>query len=70
MTLVLLAFTSQLFMINVAEGDWKYVSPCAVANSHSVMERFEIHAPLPNRSARCNREEHVLKLIRILIKSA
>ena len=70
MTLVLLAFTSHLYVLSVTGSDWKYVSPCAVANSHGVMERFEIHAPLPNRSARCNREAHVLKLIRILIKSA
>jgi hypothetical protein len=70
MTLVLLAFTSHLYMLSVTGSDWKYVSPCAVANSHSVMESFEIHAPLPKKSARCNREAHVLKLIRILIKSA
>ncbi len=70
MTLVLLAFTSHLYMLSVTGSDWKYVSPCAVADSHSVMERFKIHAPLPKKSARCNREEHVLKLIRVLIKSA
>ena len=67
MTMVLLALTSQLFMISVAERDWKYVSPCAALTARIGMERYEVPGPMPKKSSKCSREEHVQKLMSVLI---
>jgi hypothetical protein len=67
MTLVLLAFTSHLYMLSVTGSDWKYVSPCATLAARIGMERYEVPGPMPKKSSKCSREEHVQKLMSILI---
>jgi hypothetical protein len=67
MTLVLLAFTSHLYMLSVTDSDWKYVSPCAALAARNGMERYEVPGPMPKKSSKCSREEHVQKLMSVLI---
>ena len=67
MTLVLLAFTSHLYMLSVTDSDWKYVSPCAALTARIGMERYDVPGPMPKKSSKCSREEHVQKLMSVLI---
>jgi hypothetical protein len=67
MTLVLLAFTSHLHMLSVTGSDWKYVSPCAALTARIGMERYDVPGPMPKKSSKCSREEHVQKLMSVLI---
>jgi len=67
MTLVLLAFTSHLYMLSVTGSDWKYVSPCTALSARIGMERYDVPGPMPKKSRKCSREEHVQKLMSVLM---
>jgi hypothetical protein len=69
MTLVFLAFVSHLYLLGTVDLDLRYVSPCLNSSARVMMERLELNASPAKQSSKCSREDHVLKLMRILTDS-
>jgi len=67
--MVFLAFVSHLYLLGTVDLDLRYASPCLNSSARVMMERFELNARPPNQSSKCSREDHVLKLMRILTDS-
>jgi len=67
--MVLLAFVSHLYLLGTVDLDLRYVSSCQHSSARVTIERFELNARPPNQSSKCSREDHVLKLMRILTDS-